>query len=333
MGSIYQGACLVIAATGATSPKDGCFMSTSRDLMPIELPFYTSTGQENGSFNVCAFSWDHQSPDFGLLNTRGWALQESYLSRRRLNFMPGGPSWVCNTIVGLTERNTGLDPATSWRGWEVLMNRFSRTELTYKSDRLMAVEGIATELLKKAKDTYNRGVFLSQLASHLLWTCKNVGPESEDLDNVPSWSWASKGAMKTFWAMFRGLEARIDHTQAHIDDQGCLMLQGEVTECKVYDTALGTTKDLEDTTEQFLFTAFTRFSDFPEYAVYMEAANLQCWGFGIFDRQTFETVHCLCLMSTSLERFAVHSQRYGHYQRISLWRIWSTGTDVSVPHM
>lgn len=331
MGSIYQGACLVIAATGATSPKDGCFVSTDRDLMPIELPFYTSTGQENGFFNVCAFSWDEQSPDFGPLNSRGWAIQESYLSRRRLNFMPGGPSWVCNTIVGLSERNTALDPASSWRGWEFLMHRFSRAELTYNSDRLTAVEGIATEMLKAAKDTYNRGVFLSQIASHLLWMCKNVAPESEDLDNVPSWSWASKGASKTFWTMFIDLEARIDHTKAQIDDQGCLVLQSEVIECKVYDTAFGTTEDLEDTKNQLLFTEFTEFSDFPEYAVSMEAANSQCWGFGMFDRERFETVHCLCLMSTSLEIFALQDLRYGHHQPISLWRIRSTGTDVLVP--
>lgn len=315
MGSIYQEACLVIAASGATSPEDGCFVSTSRDLMPIELPFYTSTGQENGSFNVCAFSWDEQSPDFGHLNSRGWAVQESYLSRRRLNFMPGGPSWDCNTIVGLTERNVDMDPATSWRGWEKLMHRFSDTDLTYKSDRLMAVEGIATELLKKAKDTYSHGVFLSQIASHLLWMCDSIVPESEDLDNVPSWSWASKGGIKTFWAPFTRLlpEARIDHTKAHIDDKGCLILQGHVIECKVYDTAFGTTEDLEDTTNQLLFTAFTVHSDFPSYAVSMEAANSQCWGFGMFDRQRFETVHCLCLMSTSLKQFAFWYLEYGHH--------------------
>lgn len=312
MGSIYQGACLVIAATGATSPKDGCFMSTSRDLMPIELPFYTSTGQENGSFNVCAFSWDHQSPDFGPLNSRGWAVQESYLSRRRLDFMPGGPSWACKTMGGITERSLDMDPATSWRGWETLMDRFSTTDLTYNSDRLMAVEGIATELLKNAKDTYNRGVFLSKIASHLLWMCENVAAESEDLDDVPSWSWASNGARKNFWSSFGGLEASIDHTKAHIDDQGCLMLQGEVIECKVYDTAFGTTEDLKDTTDQMLFTALTKYSDFPQYAVCMEAANPQCWGCGMFDRQRFETVHCLCLMSTNWKRFAKIT-RYGQY--------------------
>lgn len=82
-------------------------------------------------------------------------------------------------------------------------------------------------------------------------------------------------------------------TSTHIDDQGCLMLQGEVTECKAYNTAFGTTKNLEDTTARLVCRVFTHPLEFPEYAVSMEAANPQCWGFGMFDRQKYETVQSL----------------------------------------
>lgn len=198
MGSVYQGACLVIAASGARSPNDGCFVSTPRELAPIELPFYTSIGQENDSFNACMLSWEDCTPSLGPLESRGWALQESYLARRRIHFMPGGPSWVCNTTLGVTERMTQMDPE-EYTGWESLMCRFSCTKLTHHSDRLMAVQGIATELQKKTRDTYNRGVFLSRVASHLLWMGEDVVPESEDLQGVPSWSWASRGGRKTFF--------------------------------------------------------------------------------------------------------------------------------------
>lgn len=303
MGGIYQQACLVIAASGTASPKDGCFVSTPRELSPVDLPFYSCTGQNDGCFHVCVIRWEHFSPSFGPLRTRGWALQESALARRSLYFMPGGPSWDCNSTCGFTERNTSLDLA-EFPDWDSVLERFSCTELTHKSDRLMAVEGIATELQKKTKDTYNRGVFLSQVASHLLWMLKSIAPESEDLQNVPSWSWASKGGSKSFWAGLTSLRTEIDQTKVHIDDQGYLRLQGKLTECRAHNIAFERTKNLDDKEKQILFTVTSNYSDLPGQAVSMEGSAPQCRGIAMFDRQRFDTVDCLYLMSTTLERLA-----------------------------
>lgn len=315
MGGIYQQACLVIAASGAASPKDGCFVSTPRELSPVDLPFYSCTGQNDGCFHASVFRWEHFSPSFGPLRSRGWALQESDLARRSLYFMPGGPSWDCNSTDGFTERNTSLDLA-GYSDWDSVLERFSCTKLTHKSDRLMAVEGIATELQKKTKDTYNRGVFLSQVTSNLLWMCQSIASKSDDLQDIPSWSWASKGARKLFWAGLGGpalirLEAEIDQTKAHIDDQGCLRLQCKLTECRAHNIAFEKTKNPNDKKNQILFIVFSNYSDFPEQAVSMEGSAPQCRGIAVFDRERFDTIHCLYLMSTTLERLSEHLLEYG----------------------
>jgi len=304
MGFIYQRACLVIAASGAVSAKDGCFVSTPRDLQSIDLPFYSSTGQMNGSFHVCGFCWEDYQPAFGPLRSRGWALQESYRARRCLSFMPGGPSWICKNSesAGLTERNTSMGPG-EYPDWESVLQRFSCTRLTHKSDRLMAVEGIASELQKKQRDTYDRGVFYSVIASHLLWMSGDISPESEDLKDVPSWSWASKGAEKVFWGNRIDLEADIDHNKVHIDTQGCLRLQGKLVECKAYNTVLDN-KTIGDTRNHTISRTVLLFSHFPDQAVrvFMERTASECSGIALFDRQKFDTIYCLCLMSTILER-------------------------------
>lgn len=304
MGGIYQMACLVIAASGAVSPKDGCFVSSPRDLQSVDLPFYSSTGQNNGSFHVCGFCWEDYQPAFGPLRSRGWALQESYLARRCLSFMPGGPSWICKNSesAGLTERNTVMDPG-EYPDWESVLQRFSCTKLTHKSDRLMAVEGIATELQKKWGDAYNRGVFISQIASHLVWMSGDIVPESEDLRDVPSWSWASKGTEKVFWGNRIDLEAEIDQNSVHIDNHGCLRLEGKLIECKAYNTCLDN-KSIDDNRNNVIFRTLLLFSNFTDQAVrvFMEGTASDCSGVAVFDGQKVDTIHCLCLMSTTLER-------------------------------
>jgi hypothetical protein len=309
MGSIYQMACLVIAASGAVSPKNGCFLSTPRDLGSVDLPFYSSTGQRDGCFHACGLSWEKYQPVFGPLSSRGWALQESYLARRCLSFMPGGPSWTCKNSesAGLTERNTIMNRG-EYPDWESILQRFSCTKLTRKSDRLMAVEGMATELNKKLGDTYNRGVFLSRIASHLLWMVRDISPQSEDLTDVPSWSWASNAAEKLFWGNKIDLEPDIDESIAHIDSQGCLKLQGYLGECKLDNTALEN-ETIGDSKTHNIFRAVLLFLHFLDQAarVFVQGTALNCSGIAVFDREIFNTIHCFCLMSTTLERLMGHT--------------------------
>lgn len=298
MGSIYERACLVIAASGAESPKEGCFVSTPRELLSTELPFFSSSGQSSGSFNVCIFSYKHPMPALGPLRKRGWALQESYLARRSLNFMPAGPSWICrgNDSLTLCERNLRFG-RVQFPQWDRILYEYSRMELTLKSDRLMAVEGIASVLARKTEDTYYHGVFLSDIASHLFWMSKNTAPESEQLNDVPSWSWASAGVSKAFWTtQLSNIEANINQGKVQIDGHGCLRLQGYVIECNTDSVALNAHSELvlDDLRTRILFIASAITTS--QKLFYMP----QCNGIAVFDSQHFSCFNCLCLMSTTL---------------------------------
>lgn len=307
MGSIYEKASLVIAASGARSPEDGCFVSTPRELSTVDLPFYSGTGRRAGSFHACVWSSDPLSPEHGPLWERGWALQESYLARRLLHFMPGGPSWVCNFNRGFarSERDTTMyvDGRPEWGD---LVERFSRKRLTKKSDRLMALEGIATELQNATGDTYNRGIFLSEFFTHhLLWANDGTAPESEDLSDVPSWSWASIGGPKNFTSPYSVVGSAewkpdINQTEVCINAHGHLRLWGIVLECNAYNAAALDDDRRCDLTNRFLHRLMSVKST--QALFYIHGPSLRCNGFAVFDRQNFESVCFVSLASNVLER-------------------------------
>ncbi len=97
MADVYQNAHLVIAASGASSPGEGCFSSLRRGATSVAIPHYDSSGCRNGFIWVALTAPGEKSPAWGPLNERGWALQEWRLARRTLHFMPSGLSWNCRT--------------------------------------------------------------------------------------------------------------------------------------------------------------------------------------------------------------------------------------------
>lgn len=222
--------------------------------------------------------------------------------------MPGGPSWSCHDDNlhpgwGINERDIPFD-GEEFIEWDAVLERFSNMELTNKSDRLMALQGIATILQERNRDTYNRGVFLSELASHLLWMSCDIAEESEDLNDVPSWSWASKGVEKRFWCgTIRNLRPDIDQTKVHINDQGCLRLQGNVMKCTAHKTA----PDIESfhcpRTHALFLVLDSEVRD-PQAVVRLEGNSPQCTGVAVVDRQEFDDIYCLFLASTALENVA-----------------------------
>ncbi|EHK26995.1 uncharacterized protein TRIVIDRAFT_118660, partial [Trichoderma virens Gv29-8] len=95
MAGVYQNAHLVIAASGATNPKQGCFSNKRRCPTVVEVPYYSAEGQEAGSMKLSMRIYGNESPAWGPLVKRGWVLQEWYLARRVLHYMPSGISWKC----------------------------------------------------------------------------------------------------------------------------------------------------------------------------------------------------------------------------------------------
>ncbi|KAF3020910.1 hypothetical protein E8E14_001328 [Neopestalotiopsis sp. 37M] len=125
--------------------------------------------------------------------------------------------------------------------WNILLHNFSRCKLTYKEDRLAALEGLGMAFQEASGDRYTLGIFESQLPEMLLWAViDDVVDTSEDLVSVPTWSWASKGGSKIFWSPVSRVLGRsiINRSELLIEDSGALRIRGVLQEFKVSKTEI-----------------------------------------------------------------------------------------------
>ncbi|KAF1847863.1 HET-domain-containing protein [Cucurbitaria berberidis CBS 394.84] len=121
MGSIYYDSTLTIAATDSPDSSRGLFIPRR----PYEYCYYdivrlpSSFGDHKGQAYLTASTWGVYGPpasnvENGILQTRGWVMQEKYLARRTLHFLAGQMVWICcERILGQSGFNESLK--NSWR--------------------------------------------------------------------------------------------------------------------------------------------------------------------------------------------------------------------------
>lgn len=167
------------------------------------------------------------------LNTRAWTFQETLLSPRILWFTAYELVWTCctgmacecSTIVKksslITNRasedsSAAQEPTfnfhlrtklsfadkTDWASqWLKLVNAYTKRALTFPSDRLPALSGIAALLAENVGGCYYAGMREVGLVDQLMWTADRHPQYDEVSDTTeliheyyaPSWSWASVG--------------------------------------------------------------------------------------------------------------------------------------------
>ncbi|ENH71269.1 hypothetical protein FOC1_g10006126 [Fusarium oxysporum f. sp. cubense race 1] len=79
-------------------------------------------------------------------------------------------------------------------GWYQLISVFSKTQLTYETDRLYAIHGLASILIQRLRAEYFNGLFRPTLAQGLLWYHDSNRREADKRPKdaqLPSWCWAS----------------------------------------------------------------------------------------------------------------------------------------------
>jgi hypothetical protein len=183
-------------------------------------------------------------PQFDMTNTllestiaaRAWVTQERYLSPRVLHFTTDQVFWECAGLFACETFPRGAphvyDNGTSWHYrmplkisqtslkdkpasyevWGRICEDYSRSKLTYTSDKLIAFAGIAGEFqLRFPKDTYLAGLWSGDLIGGLLWRAYALdgmptqanGSQELYADpyitatmpqkyRAPSWSWLAK---------------------------------------------------------------------------------------------------------------------------------------------
>lgn len=77
--------------------------------------------------------------------------------------------------------------------WYKLAAQYSNRKLTYESDKLPAISGLAREMAQSTHDEYLAGIWKGDLSQGLLWIWRDGGEALRQPERYrgPSWSWVS----------------------------------------------------------------------------------------------------------------------------------------------
>lgn len=229
MCNVYSNAVVTFAALDSPDSETGLFVSE----LPRRTVSLTCTigGGTKGNVYVRKhysrlklgfLHADHTEPhstDYGgILQTRGWTLQELTLSPRVLWFSSWELGWSCRAETAcecepiptsaLMKRGAGRlttvpqdNEKTDWLiMWRNFVEVFTRRSLTHQTDRLPALAGLAAAMEARIGGRYLAGLWEKECEKNLLWVSNwFVLPSPQDApqfstideDYGPSWSWAS----------------------------------------------------------------------------------------------------------------------------------------------
>ncbi|RYP79680.1 hypothetical protein DL769_002820 [Monosporascus sp. CRB-8-3] len=164
------------------------------------------------------FRWIGQHRNTAPLILRGWVYQERNLSPRSVHFHANEMMWDCANrqrceCSALDTKNVGGDGWSASKGristlstldegqlhglWRTIVEDYCLLDLTYESDRLPALGGLATRFSEHMPvgNEYLAGMWKSSLGRDLLWKI-NSEPNQNWRKQLkekspPSWSWAS----------------------------------------------------------------------------------------------------------------------------------------------
>jgi hypothetical protein len=229
MPLIYSQATVTIVASRANGATEGFLHDRSRigqetpDRV-FELPFRCSD-RKLGSVVLLP----PVKPTIEPIDLRAWSLQERFLSPRIVEYGSLQTRWICQTsglgnpidgfrvasvdnekrsdylftralqnILGTAESTTSGDHRHQdlLYQWDKMLGVYTHRSLTFGTDRLPAISGIAAQFGRVLCDEYRAGLWKSNMESQLLWTRarsnsrKNLQPRPLDYQG-PSWSWAA----------------------------------------------------------------------------------------------------------------------------------------------
>lgn len=240
MGAVYSNAWLTISAAAATDSSAGCFQQAPRQTK-LEIPHSATTQAVVNVYTRKQLLHSNFGPspepsegDILPLFTRGWALQERILSPRNVHFTNHEMIWECNTLQACECRHLdnllaanpmqleskklyqsyfknfqALSAFDSEHCWHALVVEYMQRDLTFPSDRLPALAGLANAFAADPRlGTYLAGMWTSHFPKSLLWTFHQISWKSlngfggafdkqtptkfTEKVSYPTWSWASR---------------------------------------------------------------------------------------------------------------------------------------------
>jgi len=221
MRAVYSNGLCNLSAAGATDSSKGLFFDRDpRTVQPVKMQMDRQPAW--GSSMEVAFRdmrmWEKNIAD-APLNGRAWVVQERLLSRANLLFGAKQLFWECrkhracemfpeyssdfNSSFGaknvkgnfqakrtLNYKFNDLDMVIEQ--WASVVHVYSKGALTCKTDKLVALAGLASHMHRDIEVQYVAGLWdRMSFAWQLMWHA--TGPDSLPPEQyiAPSWSWAS----------------------------------------------------------------------------------------------------------------------------------------------
>jgi hypothetical protein len=194
MGRIYKNSTVVIVAACATSVTDG-FLSNAPEDSITELPIFvddSTSGKVYLRLKDSENTYDTDEPIF----QRAWTFQEFVLPSRALVFDSHQIHFKCleqeveplfqthlefnfdcpnlpKSILSPADENLAqkypMRTKPQIEIWERMINEYSRRDMKFFQDRLVALAGVASELAKSWNDTYLAGLWRRTVVEQLGW--------------------------------------------------------------------------------------------------------------------------------------------------------------------
>jgi Heterokaryon incompatibility protein (HET) len=214
MGDIYGNCVVTIAAWGASSSEQGLF-AVRDPLSVLGCKLFDITSRSS-SRDCCVVARQQENLGItchpsrlqnGPLYNRGWVMQERLFAPRTLNF-GSFVSWECKRgacseaapdlakvqhsvktlFDDFTNSKSEIQTKHILHCWNhEIIPPYTSSQLTRKSDRLMAISGAIQKLSERTGWRNIHGLWEPYLVQQLQWT----GSGSERTGAGPTWSWTS----------------------------------------------------------------------------------------------------------------------------------------------
>ena len=271
MRHVYKNARLNIAATGAVDSSVGLFFDRDPSIVSTGLVSVSWDGNlPKGTFRFfLRHIWAH-SIGRAPLSRRAWVVQERFLARRNLHFGLESMFFECHELEACetfpgrlpaffqrqsinrfkdvypsTDPNPTARAISFLKSWQKIVHAYMQCDLTYASDKMIALSGIAEEFRSIRDDVYLAGLwkdcfFIEQLLWSVRYGNKQVNGQPSMRPSVyraPSWSWLSIDANIEFVLNFEPsfidiVEASVrlvnDNSPTGQVEQGALSICGQL---------------------------------------------------------------------------------------------------------
>ena len=215
MSAVYENSILTIAAIDEPKADQGMFRKRTYAPRPYnrDYPKDSTTGSFGYSHPFYVYSHNCRRRPLGELDTRGWCLQEQFLSPRILSYVDGELFWDCEELTAselypggvLQSTRLSAQETQTRADWQVfktitknirqkgrkvgllesakneavklwfnIVGEFMGRHLTVESDRLVAIEGISNVVTEYTNEEMVLGMWKSDLPRHLLWWVNTI---------------------------------------------------------------------------------------------------------------------------------------------------------------